>query len=104
MEMRRCTPCGGSGRLMGGGMMFRDCEFCHGSGKIAQPEDDITYLQMKMTDGYQEAINNIKAVDENITTEKAEEMFKNEFEKIENKTDGWQINLKEPKKRGRPKK
>jgi hypothetical protein len=82
METKRCIPCAGSGKLMGGGMMINDCDHCRGSGKITQPNDEIDYLQLKTTESYKKAIDSIKSSDDKITHEKAEEMFKEEFDKI----------------------
>lgn len=86
MAKKRCTPCGGSGRVMGGGMMMTDCDYCDGVGKVAiVDEDEIDTLLAKETDHYKEAIKGIKAIDVNITDEQADKMFKEELTKIKAK-------------------
>lgn len=37
-KLIRCVPCGGSGIVMGGGMMMKDCFECDGRGKIHEEE------------------------------------------------------------------
>lgn len=44
MPLKRCIPCYGSGKIMGGGTILQDCEYCDGRGKVEKPEDDIDYL------------------------------------------------------------
>ena len=90
---KRCTPCGGSGKVMGGGMMIHDCQPCKGSGKVSEAIDDIEYLQVKETESYQNAIKNIQKMDSNLSQEEAEDIFKSEFDKLDEKP-----------KPGRPKK
>lgn len=34
----RCLTCAGSGKVMGGGMMYRECENCEGAGKLYKLE------------------------------------------------------------------
>ena len=72
MTMKRCINCQGSGRVLGGGMMHRDCEDCGGTGKT---------LDIKETDSYKNAINEI-AEKTNISTDEATEIFDDEFKKL----------------------
>ena len=85
-----CQCCAGSGKIMGGGMIMRDCDECSGAGSIIEADDDIEYLQLKATDSYKDAIQKIKKVDPELSTEDAEEIFKKELvslrdEKIDKK-------------------
>lgn len=89
MITKRCSVCVGSGKMMSGGMIFKTCEFCDGIGTIKS----IDYEDVKNTKSYTEAIKKIKSNDENISDEKADEIFKTEYQKIETTE----------RKRGRPK-
>lgn len=81
---KRCLPCNGSGKMMGGGMLTINCEHCHGVGKIEEPEieNELDYLQMQSTESFKKAIANIKALDKNITDDEAEKVFKSELYKL----------------------
>jgi len=81
----RCKTCHGSGKVMGGGMMLQDCEDCDGRGKI---EYEDFYEDVKNSPEYNKAVDKI-AQNENVSQDKAKEMFEDEFNKLE------------PKKRGR---
>ena len=81
MEVIRCKVCQGSGRVMGGGMIFQDCTECDGDGKISKPHDEISYLQLKQSETYQEAIEEIKSIDPKISNADADKMLKKQFEK-----------------------
>lgn len=82
-KYKRCIPCYGSGKVMGGGCILVDCDHCDGAGKVQLPEDEIDYLEMKTTESYKKAIKEIKSVDGKITDQQAEEMFDKEFKKID---------------------
>lgn len=86
MNKQRCITCSGSGKVMGGGMMMADCHGCDGKGHNLIPDDDIDYLQMKETDSYKKAIENIKKTSENITDKQAEDLFEKEFKNIDKET------------------
>lgn len=78
--MKRCHICYGSGRVMGGGMIIADCDVCDGRGKI--------YEEQKLDDNnphYNEAIEKIKNLNENITHEDAKNIFQSELDKINKK-------------------
>jgi hypothetical protein len=81
MDVRRCLICQGSGQIMGGGMIYHDCDNCDGLGKIEKPQDEITYLQVKQSETYQDAIEEIKSIDPKITTLEADKLLKKQFEK-----------------------
>jgi hypothetical protein len=85
IETRRCTPCYGSGQLMGGGMLMKDCPHCDGRGKIALPDDEIEFLHMQTTDSYKDAIENIKKSNPEITDTEAKDIFKQELNKLNSK-------------------
>ncbi len=81
----RCKPCGGSGRVMGGGMILADCETCDGAGKIYVDEPvakkvDITID--RSSKHYKEAIKKIKALSKDMTEEQAESIFAEELKNI----------------------
>lgn len=78
---KRCMPCGGSGRVMGGGMMMMDCDNCDGYGKVTVVDDEIDYLVMKQTEGYQKAKKRLQASNENLSDEEAEQLLDEAFEK-----------------------
>lgn len=81
MQVMRCRTCQGSGQVMGGGMIYHDCLDCDGEGKIEKPEDEISYLEIKQSEKYQDAIDEIKSIDSKITTSQADKMLKKQFEK-----------------------
>lgn len=81
-ENKRCHICGGSGQVMGGGMIFNNCEECGGKGKIIFIEDEIEELNIRNTESYQNAIKEIKAIDSSIDDEKAKEIFEKEYSKL----------------------
>ena len=83
---KRCNICYGSGKVMGGGMMQHDCDECDGSGKIIVIENDIEELEKikaQQDESRQKAIAEIKNLDENISDEKAQQIFDEEFKKLE---------------------
>jgi hypothetical protein len=81
MTMQRCTPCGGSGRVMGGGMIIKDCEECDGRGKIKKIDDEIDYLTMKQTKSYKSAKTRLQKKHPNLSEDEAEKMLDKAFEK-----------------------
>lgn len=82
-DKKRCVTCHGSGKVMGGGMMMYDCDDCDGRGKIAVINDDIAELNIRTTESYAKAIDEIKKIDPSITDEKAQEIFDKELENIQ---------------------
>lgn len=53
-KFRRCTPCAGSGKVMGGGMMFNECDNCYGTGKVEElDQEEIELLELKKSLEYQ---------------------------------------------------
>ncbi len=72
MIKQRCKACSGSGKVMGGGMIFNECDECEGKGKIYVPEKPVID---KNSDEYRNAITNIKNLGDNISDEQADQMF-----------------------------
>jgi len=91
--------CYGSGTMMGGGMMQRNCDHCDGTGKVVKQIDEVL---AKDTVAYKETIAKIKETDTSITDEQADKIFTDEFAKIKrgrgrpkrgsNDTSRWQAN------------
>jgi hypothetical protein len=79
MAKKRCIPCGGSGKVMGGGMMLTDCDECEGYGKIVIKEEP-DYLS-KDTESYQKAKHEVKKLDDKISDQEAEKILDEEIEK-----------------------
>src|SRR5690242_1838328 len=77
MPITRCMNCNGSGKLMGGGMMMIDCDNCFGKGKIS--DGKITIDDIKNTDSYRDAVQNIRAMNPVLTKDQAEKLFDDEF-------------------------
>jgi Zn-finger protein len=69
--MTRCIPCGGSGKVMGGGMLIQNCDSCDGTGKKS---------------AYENAIDKIQHADKNMTRENAKKMFDDELNEVEKKS------------------
>lgn len=83
MAKKRCIPCGGSGKVMGGGMMLVDCDHCDGIGKIIIIEEP-NYLA-KDTDSYKKAKDGIKKLDTKLSDSDAEKILDEEIEKQKGK-------------------
>ncbi len=79
-ELKRCVPCGGSGEVLGGGMMKSDCHYCHGKGKIKVVDEEIDYLAMKQTDGYRNAKSRLMSSHSDISEQEAEKLLDEAFE------------------------
>lgn len=89
----RCQPCHGSGRLMSGGMVFKDCENCQGKGKIKTLETtEFDYLELKQSERFQEAKDQLKKEFPDLSDNEADKFMSDAL-----------LN-EQPKKRGRPKK
>lgn len=86
MPKRRCSPCGGSGKVMGGGMVMADCNHCDGRGKYDEPEDDMEFLLTKESERYKSAVERIKTLDPNLTDAQAQKIFDDELNNV-NATD-----------------
>jgi hypothetical protein len=93
IEKKMCKQCGKSGLMEMGGFQKKPCPYCKGTGYIDMAKEDFEFLHLKTTDSYKTAIDKIKAVDKNISTEKAEEIFKNEL---------YNLRDEDKPKRGRP--
>jgi len=79
---KRCIPCNGSGRVMGGGMMLSDCEHCDGKGKIDEPENELEFLLTKDSKRYQEAKEKIKKLDPVMSDTAAEQILDEELNRV----------------------
>lgn len=78
MNKIRCIPCGGSGKVMGGGMMLQDCDHCHGAGKVIIEEID--YLK-KDSESYKKAKSKLKKLDKKLSDDDAEKILDDEITK-----------------------
>ena len=79
MELTRCKYCSGSGRMMGGGMLMKDCDQCNGKGKIEKVEIDLP--QAKKTDGYKNAKKRLKESNKSLSDTDAEKILDTELQK-----------------------
>jgi len=99
----RCIHCGGTGQVIGGGTMPKDCEHCDGTGKPIDKSQrwqdcdmcngtgkvrEIDYLK-KDSESYKKAKVEIMDLASNISDEEAEEILDEE------------INIQKQKKKGR---
>lgn len=82
-NFKKCNQCAGSGVVLGAGMMQWECHNCEGRGKVEEAIDDIEYLEVKNSESYNKAIDQIKSLDSSISEEKAKELFDEELKKIE---------------------
>lgn len=80
-EFKRCLICQGSGRVMGGGMIFHDCKDCDGFGKIKNIGDEISYLQITQSESYKDAVADIKKMDPKLTTDDADKLLQKQLHK-----------------------
>lgn len=78
----RCDICVGSGKVMGGGMIYHDCFKCAGVGSVNIDDD---FFIAKDSDSYKSAKDKIKALDEKMTDEEAEKLLDEELGKIDEK-------------------
>lgn len=62
-KLSRCVPCGGSGQVLGIGMIPRNCALCDGVGKIIKTDDEIGYLTDKNTDDHRNTLKYTQAKD-----------------------------------------
>ena len=84
MPTKMCIPCAGSGKVMGGGMMIKDCDQCDGRGKVTYVDDEIDFLAQKQSLNYEDAKQRL-ADKANITEEQAAEYLHAEFVKDKQK-------------------
>jgi RecJ-like exonuclease len=82
MNKIRCKVCIGTGSILGGGMMMKDCYECDGSGKIIK--EDFKEIMNKNSNEYKNAKKRIKSLDDKITDEEAEKLLDEELEKQDN--------------------
>ena len=79
-----CIPCSGSGRVMGGGMLMKDCDECDGRGKIQYVDDEIDYLSQKQSLNFTEAKKRL-AEKANISEDQAEKYLDDAHKKQKKK-------------------
>lgn len=78
---KRCIPCNGSGKLMGGGMITADCDNCNGVGKVKEVAiDEMDYLAMKQTEGYRSAKKRLQSSHPDLSGDEAEKLLDEAFE------------------------
>lgn len=75
MAWIRCNACVGSGKILGGGMMQRDCWDCDGRGKVEVDEK------------YQASIAKIKG-DSNLSDKDAKQLLDDEVSKLKKNAKG----------------
>ena len=81
MSKKRCSDCGGSGRVMGGGMINHDCDTCFGSGKVEEINNEIDYLEIKNTEAYSKAKKRLKKKHVELSDDEADKLLSEAFEK-----------------------
>lgn len=91
-KFTRCSSCAGSGRMLGGGMIQRNCDNCDGSGKLSHVDDEMGYLELKQSQRFEEAKDQLKKEFPTMTDNDADKFM----------TEA--LMIQQPKKRGRPKK
>lgn len=79
MDLQRCDICVGSGKVMGGGMIFHSCAKCKGVGKLYPDED---CFMGKDSENYKSAKKRIKALDEKLSDEEVEKLLDEELGKL----------------------
>ena len=80
--LKHCVPCGGSGTLMGGGMMMWDCDNCDGTGKITKQEP-VKFKLEKKNPRYKKAVKEIQKLDPNLSEADAQKVMDDELAKVE---------------------
>lgn len=71
----RCQPCTGSGRVMGGGMIIKDCLECSGKGYIIVPDNELDFLAAKQTESFIAAKNRLMKKQKGLTEEEADKLL-----------------------------
>ncbi len=84
---KKCLGCYGIGKVLGLGNMQQECELCQGNGKIYEVVDEIEELNIRHTQSYNNAIEEIKKEVPNISYDKAKEIFDDELRKVKKKGD-----------------
>lgn len=76
-----CVRCTGTGRIMGGGMIYKDCHLCHGSGKLKPEPKKLAVVVDKRSKTYKDAIAKIMEASD-VSKDEAARIFDEEFEKL----------------------
>ena len=80
---RRCWACGGTGDIMGNGMMMKECHHCEGFGTLdTEPKVKEIVQVDRRSKSYKEAIDKIMKLHPKYTREDAVKVFDSEFDKI----------------------
>lgn len=82
---KRCWACGGTGDLMGSGMMLKECHHCDGYGTLDESKTKKVVEVVKVdkrSKSYKEAIDKIMRLHPDYTREQAVAVFDSEFDKI----------------------
>ena len=80
---RRCWACGGTGDLMGSGMMLKECHHCEGFGTLDEPKAVTPVVTVdRKSKSYKEAIEKIMKLNPKYTREDAVKVFDAKFDKI----------------------
>lgn len=77
--LTKCLVCYGSGTMMGGGMMQRNCDHCDGTGKVVKQIEDVL---AKDTEAYKELLAKVKVIDISLTDAQVDEICATELAKI----------------------
>ncbi len=88
MEYKKChgeNSCHGSGKVLGLGNMPGKCPLCNGTGEIMDIKDEIEELNIRHTQSYNNAIEEIKREVPDISYDKAKEIFDDELRKVKKK-------------------
>lgn len=78
MASNRCMTCVGSGKIMGGGMIYRECPDCNGEGTISPAEPKVTVN--RRSKAYKDAI--AKLEETGLSKDEAVKVFDEEFERL----------------------
>jgi RecJ-like exonuclease len=87
MEKIKCAECQGSGKYTKGGSIYHNCELCDGKGRVYPLEPRKEFKIDKESSHYKKAIKRIKALNKEISDQKAEEIFDKELNAINVKDD-----------------
>jgi hypothetical protein len=79
MSGLRCLSCAGSGKVMGGGMIYKDCMECNASGK----RTTLDVVMNKESEEYKISLEKIKSLDDKLTNDDAKKLLDDELQRIE---------------------
>lgn len=81
---KRCWACGGTGDIMGMGMIAKDCHVCDGFGTINESKVKVNepVVVDRSSKSYKEAIAKIMKLNPKYSRDDAIKIFDSEFDKI----------------------